>query len=121
MRHSTSIEDIEAKIERLERVQAEQLAELKNSASALLKSLSPGNTIKNILAELVISPETKKYLLDVGLGIGAGVIGKKLFVNHSNTIFKKITGSALQGFITNFVSKKLHKLRAKNKEEHPGT
>ena len=107
----SSMDNLKLKIEKLETLQLQQLEELKNSALELVKSVSPVQLIKNTLREVMTSPGLKTNAMDAAVGIGAGMLAKKIFVNSSGNIFKKITGSALQFILTNFVSKKMHQTR----------
>lgn len=114
---------LKQKVEQLELLQAEQLAELKNSSTALVASLSPVQLLRNTLKEVSHSSSLKAAAIDTAMGIGAGFIGRKLYVGRSGSIISKIAGPALQFFITNFVRKKLSR-RRENKEiandEHHG-
>ncbi len=93
-------------IRQLEALEELQAAELKNAAKALGHSLSPGNMVKNVLSGDTTSGSFKETLIDTALGLGAGFIGKKLYVGRSSNLLKKMAGSGLQFLLTNFVRKK---------------
>lgn len=107
----SSMNSLQSKIDELEALQLEQISELKNSAQALVKSVSPVQMIKTTLRDVMGTPGLRANAIDAAMGIGAGLLGKKLLISNSKNIFRKITGSALQFILTNFVSKKMHQTR----------
>lgn len=106
--------DLESRILKLEKVQAQQLAELKQSAIQIVDSISPSNLLKNTLKDIVVSPGLRSTAINTAIGIGAGFLGKKLYVGNSRNLFKKITGSAVEFLIANFVRKKIPEMRENN-------
>jgi hypothetical protein len=106
--------DLETRIQELEKVQAQQMAELKQSAIQIADSISPTNLLKNTLKDIVVSPGLRSAAIHTAIGIGAGFLGKKLYVGKSRNIFKKITGSAVEFLIANFVRKKIPAMRENN-------
>ena len=105
---------LEGRILELEKIQARQMAELKVSAISIVESFSPSNMLKNALKDVAGSPDLRSNAINTAIGIGAGFIGRKLFVGNSKNIFKKITGSAVQFLVTNFVRKKIPELQENN-------
>ncbi len=103
----SSTNELEARILALEKVQAQQMAELKMSASGIIESFSPSNMLKSALNDVVHSPDVRSTVINAAIGIGAGFLGKKIYVGNSRNVFKKITGSAVQFLIANFVRKKI--------------
>ncbi|OSZ81481.1 hypothetical protein CAP36_09695 [Chitinophagaceae bacterium IBVUCB2] len=116
MKRPSSIENLEIRIKQLERQYEEQVADIKLSASGLVESVSPMQILKSTLRTVVNTPGLKGNLVDTAVGLGAGFLGKKLLVNKSGGIFRKLTGSALQLILTNFVSKKLNQVRDDNSQ-----
>ena len=110
--------DLEARIRDLEKVQAQQMAELKLSAVGIVESFSPSNMLKSALKDVVQSPDLRNSAINTAIGLGAGFIGRKIFVGKSGGLFKKVTGSALQFLITNFIRKKIPEMRDNNREHH---
>ena len=117
MKQPSSIENLETRIIELELQYAEQVADIKQSASGLIDRVSPMQILKSTLRNVVTTPGLRGNLIDTAVGLGAGFIGKKILVNKTGGIFGKITGSALQLLLTNFVSQKLHQAREDNSEE----
>ena len=107
----SSVDILNSRIEELELLQQEQMTGLKKSAVSLIESISPAQVLKTIMRDILVSGDVRGNVIDATLGIGAGLLGKKIFASQSKNIFKKIAGSALQIFLTNFVSKKMHQSR----------
>jgi hypothetical protein len=103
----SSINDLEIRIRELEKVQAEQIAELKLSAIGIAESFSPSHILKSALTDVVQSPGLRNTVINTAIGIGVGLLGKKIYVGNSGNLVKKVTGSALQFIIANWVRKKI--------------
>lgn len=103
--------DLEARIQELEKVQANQMAELKQSAVSIVESFSPSNMLKGALKDIGSSPGLRTAAIDTAIGIGTGFLGRKLYVGGSGNILKKIAGSAVQFLITNLVRRKMPEIR----------
>ncbi len=101
------MKDLAIRIQELEQQQADQLAGLKQSTTGIAESLTPTNLLKTVFKDISHSPDLRRSVINTAIGIGAGFIGRKIFVGSSNNLFKKITGSAMQFLIANFVRKKM--------------
>jgi hypothetical protein len=110
----SSISNLESRILELEKIQAQQMAELKMSAVGIVESFTPSNMLKSALQDVARSPDLRNAALNTAIGIGAGFLGRKLYVGNSKNIFKKLTGSAVQFVIANFVRKKIPQLQENN-------
>ena len=106
--------DLETRIQKLELVQEQQIAELKASAADIVDSFSPSNMLKSALKDVAQSPGLRNSAINTAIGIGVGFLGKKIYVGNSKNIFKKIAGSAVQFLIANFVRKKIPEMRENN-------
>jgi hypothetical protein len=109
----SNITDLEVRIAALEKKQASQMAELKSTAVNIVESFSPSNMLRGALKDVVGSPDLRRSAINTAIGIGAGLVGKKIYVGNSGSIFKKITGSALEFLIANFVRKKIPEMQEK--------
>lgn len=107
----SSIQDLDARIEELEELQKKQVTEIKQVATGLFENISPGKMIRSMIGDVIISPEARQYIFDLLLSMGAGIAGKKIYTQQKPSLFNRITGTALQSFITRFVSKQLHRFR----------
>ncbi|HMK26403.1 MAG TPA: hypothetical protein VK483_10260 [Chitinophagaceae bacterium] len=110
----SGIHHLETRILELERLQAQQTIELKASVADILDSISPSNMLKSALKDVVQSPDLRNTAINTAIGIGAGLLGEKLYVGGSKNIFKRISGSALQFLIANFVRKKIPGMQKNN-------
>jgi hypothetical protein len=111
--------DLEVRIRKLEQVEAQQIVELKTSVSDIIDSISPASMLKNALKDVVQSPDLRNNAINTAIGIGAGFLGKKLYIGNSKNIFKKVAGSAVQFLIANFVRKKIPEIQKNNlQHEH---
>jgi hypothetical protein len=110
----SSMDNLETRILELEKLQATQMADLKTAAGNVVGGFSPSNMIRTALQDVVQSPDLRKTAINTAIGLGAGFLGRKLFIGKSNNLFKKISGSAVQFLITNFVRKKIPEMQENN-------
>jgi len=110
----SGMHDLETRILELEKLQAQQMIELKASGANIVNSLSPSNILKSALKDVAQTPDLRNTVINTAIGIGAGLLGKKLYVGGSKNIFKKISGSAMQFLIANFVRKKIPEMQNNN-------
>jgi hypothetical protein len=82
-----------------------ELKALKEQFHVAFESLKPINLIKGVFHEVTASPEIKTDLANNAIGLGAGFLSKKLFLNHSHNPVKRIIGTTLQFAVANLVSK----------------
>jgi hypothetical protein len=108
---------LETRILELEEVQRRQIAELKMTAGNIADSMSPSNMVKNVLKDIAVSPGLRSTAINTAIGIGAGFLGKKLYVGNSKSIFKKVAGSAMQFVIANFVRRKIPEMQENNLQD----
>lgn len=109
----TSLEKLYHKIAALQELEKLQLLELRQSALNVIHHLSPVNLLKETVKKVTASPDLRLSVMDTALGIGAGILGKKLFVGRSNNLLKKTGGLALEFLVSNFVRKQIPLLRKK--------
>jgi len=108
--------ELENRILELEQLQAQQITELKTSVDNIVDSLSPSNIVKSALKDVAGSPGLRTSAINTAIGIGVGVLGKKIFVGRSKNIFKKMAGTAFEFLIANFVRKKIPGMVENNEE-----
>jgi hypothetical protein len=75
------------------------------------ENLQPANLIRNTFKDITGSSKLGANLLDAGLGIGAGILSKKLFIRGSGNILRKIAGTLLELGIANVVAKNTGKIK----------
>jgi len=81
------------------------LALLKEQFGAAYESVKPINFIKNLSHEVTTSPEIKNDLGTNIIGLATGFISKKLLVDSSHSIIRRVFGTVAQFAIANVVSK----------------
>lgn len=109
--------NLQNKIDQLVQLQAEQTADLKNSAAGLMSSLNPLQMLRSSMKDVTASPDLRAAVIDTAVGIGAGFLGRKLYVRNSGNILRKISGSAIQFFVTTFIRNKMSQGRVHRTEK----
>jgi hypothetical protein len=69
------------------------------------ESLKPVNLIKQTFNKLIDTPDIANQVLDTSIGLGAGVLSKKILVGKSTNIFKRFFGTIIELTVANAVSK----------------
>ncbi len=113
--------DLETRILKLEQLRMQQIIELRTSAANIADSFSPYNMLKSALQDVAQSPGIRNTAINTAIGIGAGFLGKKIYVGNSKNIFKKIAGTAAQFLIANFVRKKIPEMQMNNLQHNHET
>ena len=109
--------NLQNKIDQLIQLQEEQKADLKKSATALMASLNPLHMLRSTIKDVSASPDLRSAAIDTAVGIGAGFLGRKLYVRNSSNILRKISGSAIQFFVTTFIRNKMSQARVHKTEK----
>ena len=99
------------RIRELKELERQQLAELKEIAGNIVDSVSPAGIIKSTLKDIAASPDLRSNVINTAIGLGAGFLGKKLYVGNSKNVFRKITGAAVQFVVANFIRKKIPEMK----------
>lgn len=92
-------------IQELEIRQDEEREEIHQSFKDAYESVKPINLIKSTVKDAVESLDLKDNLVNTGIGLAAGYLGKTVYEASSNGAFKKVIGSGLMFLITNLVTK----------------
>jgi hypothetical protein len=106
-----------ARIQELKEVEKQQMAELKRLAGNIVDSVSPAGIIKSTLKDIAVSPDIRNNVINAAIGLGAGFVGKKIYVGNSKNIFRKLTGAAVQFMIANFIRKKIPEMQENHQEQ----
>lgn len=109
---------LDSKIRELELLQSEQIEDLKQSGQEFMHSMSPSNLLKNAMKTVVGSPGLRSTAIDTAISAGAGLLGKKLFVFNSKSVFRKLAGTAVQFIVSNFVRNKIPEVKEKITGHH---
>lgn len=91
----------------LEEQKKQQLGELRQTALHVVHGLSPVSLLKDSFRQITASPGLRHSVMVTAVGIGAGLLGKKLLVGRSNNVFRKIGGLAFEFMVSNFVRTRL--------------
>jgi hypothetical protein len=62
----------------------------------LYESLKPANLIRNSFKKIADSPSLARNIIGTSLGVGAGLLSKKILIGKSTNIFKKLFGAILE-------------------------
>lgn len=89
----------------LEIRQDKQREEIHQHFGAAYESVKPINLIKSTLQDAVESLDLKDNLVNTGIGIAAGYLGKRMYEVSSKSVFKNLIGSGVMFIITNLVTK----------------
>jgi len=115
----TNAAQLQLKIKMLKEKEIIQRNALREVAFGTFDSLKPMNLLKSGLKQLSTVPEIKLTLLNTAVGIGAGILGKKIFLGGSKNIFKRLLGMFVQGGVTDLVANKLHPFKSNGKGKIP--
>ena len=91
-------------IKELELKKKQQDKELIEQFTKTYESIKPVNLINRIITDTANKPGVVDNILNFSIGVGAGLATKKMYVGKSNSIFKKIIGSAIEYGVTNLVT-----------------
>ena len=89
----------------LQEKRANEFGVLKEHLQEAYTSFKPINLIKSTLKEISASPEIKSDMISNAIGIGTGLIAKRLIVGSSHNPVKRLFGTVLHFAIANVVAK----------------
>lgn len=107
MNEITTMTDLQERIKELQLQEKQQMAILKMQAKQTAEGLRPSNLVKNALSDMAASKTLKQNALKASVGLGAGILVKKLITFNSRGILRKIAGFALQSVTTKLIAKKM--------------
>jgi len=102
----TNSGSLQEAIVRLERKRREQEQDLSAHFKHTYQSIQPMNILKNTFHAVTSSPGVRGNLLKAGLGLGAGLLTKRLFFGGSGSVIKKLLGTAVEVGVTKAVTNK---------------
>ena len=97
--------DLQEAIKKLEDKSMVQKNDLIDQFHATYESFKPINLLKSSLNKVVHSPGTVDNVINATIGLGAGVISKRLLIGKSAGILKKLFGMAFEFGVAGLVSK----------------
>lgn len=105
MQNITTAADLKNAIHELEFRQAAEFILLKEQFLITAESLKPINIIRSAIRESVLVPDLKKDLINAAIGVGTGVVAKKILLGNTHNPLKKLLGVILEIVVANKVSK----------------
>ena len=113
MNEITTMTDLQERIKELQLQEKQQIAILKMQAKHTAEGMRTYNLVKNAFNDMVASKTLKQNALKASVGLGAGMLVKKLITFNSKSILRKIAGFALQSVTTKLLAKKLPLVKQK--------
>jgi len=104
--------DLSAAIAELEAREAMEKQQLVQHFHAFTHSLTPLNLLKSTFAKVKESPGITGTLVKAGLGIGVGLLSKKLVYGSAPGIVRKVVGSAIEMSLAGLVAKKTDTIKS---------
>jgi len=108
----TNYEELAEAIAALELKAAAQRKEVEESFNVVSENLKPFNLMKNGIRS-VLSGEHKGDLLNALIGLGSGLLSRKLILGKSNGFIGKTVGKAIQWGMTGLISQNAEKIKEK--------
>lgn len=88
-----------------EQQRAYELALLKEQYHVVYESLKPINLIKKGFHDMTASSDIKNFILNNAIGLGTGILSKKLLVGSTHNPVKRVLGTVIEFAVANLVSK----------------
>ncbi len=108
-----TMSDLKVRIKELEALEARQVAGLKLQVHDTIEGMRPANLLKSAFNDMVGSKSLKQNAITASVGIGAGMLIKKIIMHKSKSLLGKMAGYGLQFLTTKLISKKLPALKQK--------
>ena len=111
MTNISTHKELQEAILQLERKSSLQEEELRGRFEQVFESVTPANILKTAFHHIASSSELKNSAINTAIGLGTGILTKKLFIGRSANMFKKMAGTVLEFAVANFVRKKAPVIR----------
>jgi hypothetical protein len=108
----TNSEELEEAIAALELKAAAQKKDIEETFTAVSENLKPLNLVKNGFRS-VFSGEHKGELFNALIGLGSGLLSRKLILGKTNGFVGKTVGKAIQWGMAGLVSQNADKIKEK--------
>ena len=96
----------------LEQKKLLQEQELVLQLHSTYNSLKPINLLKSTLRDIGSEPHLGKNVINALIGLGTGIISKKIVIGSSHNIFKKLMGVAVEFGVAGLVTKKGEEIKS---------
>jgi hypothetical protein len=104
MQHINSESSLNDAIIQLKLKQVEEGKILRKKLELVHESIKPVNLIKNAFREISESREIKDNILNTAIGLGVGLVSKKILIHKSTNPLKRLLSAAFIFGITNVVA-----------------
>ncbi len=111
----TNIEELNTAIAELELKAEQQKEQMLTSFDGVKESLKPMNLLKQTVHS-TFSPDKKSDLVGTALGLGSGLLGRKLLFGSSSGILGKLLGAAVEFGLGGIVAKNADRIKEKGSE-----
>lgn len=105
-------EELERAIAELELKASSQKKDLEATFAVVTENLKPLNLVRNGVRS-VFSPEHREDLVNAVIGLGTGMLSRKLLLGRAKGIFSKTAGKAVEWGIAGLVSNNAEKIKEK--------
>src|SRR5688572_2753551 len=106
MKKIKNADELKEVIAELEKKKDIDEAAMKYQFQETYETYKPANILKNTLSEVSASPKFRHNLLNVGLGLAAGYLSRRLMVGRQAGLLKRVIGTAVQFGVTTLIAKK---------------
>jgi hypothetical protein len=105
-------EDLRAAILELEKRKQREQQQLVENFHVFKESLTPLNLIKSTINKVRQTPGITSTVLKATVGLGVGLLSKRLLLGKFPGFLKKIIGSAIEMGVAGFVTKKSDNIKS---------
>jgi len=100
----TNAANLKQAISLLQNKRQAQKKQIAADATVIYQSIQPINIIKNTINKLIATPAINNNALDMLMGVGAGMVSKKLILGKSASIIKKVLGGVIEFGVSNIIA-----------------
>ena len=97
--------DLKIAIERLENQNLIQKNVITEQFNNTLESLKPMNLLKSSFSKVTKTPGLVENIINATVGLGAGLLSKKILIGKSTGILKKLLGNAVEFGVAGLITK----------------
>ncbi|PWT76654.1 MAG: hypothetical protein C5B59_05955 [Bacteroidetes bacterium] len=116
MKSIYSAAELQEAIDELERKRINQELDIHDHFEGLVENLKPANLVKHTFQDILSSPSARNNLLGSAIGLGSGLLSRKLLVGKSTSILGKTIGSLVQFGVAGVIAKNSEKIKEKAAE-----
>lgn len=105
--------DLDAAIDKLKKQEKVHKDILAQNFHTTANGLKPLNILKKTAYKLLHSSEVKTNVLNATVGLGAGILSKKILVGKPTNLFKKLLGMAVEFTVAGAITKNSQTIKTK--------